>query len=282
MSAPYPPPMRWLLGVELARYRADARLSMAKAATLAGVNKPKIANLELGRQMPTVDDITSLLTVYGAEQRSITRLSALAARADEANWWMRWTAAVPSWFTVFAGLERLADREFVYEPNLIPGLLQTPEYASAVTSESLLVRADQVRDVVEFREARTAHLADQERPMTLHCVLTTWALEMAVGTPEIREAQLAHLVKLATLPNVTIQVLRPQDGVHAVHATGSFHILDLDAVCQLAYIEMLDDAVYLTDRTRLHTYQVGADDLQRVALSPSRSLDAISQIMIKD
>jgi hypothetical protein len=87
---------------------------------------------------------------------------------------------------------------------------------------------------------------------------------------------------MADLSTVTIQVLRPQDGVHAVHATGSFTLLELDAVSQLGYVEMLDDAVYLTDRTRLATYQVGADDLKRVALNPRRSLEVIRQTMLAE
>jgi transcriptional regulator with XRE-family HTH domain len=280
VSALYPQPMRWLLGVELARFRVDARLSMTKAAGLAGVTKAKVANIELGRQTPSPDDITRLLTVYGAAPRTITRLFALAERADEANWWTWWSAVVPPWLSVFAGLERLADREFAYEPNLIPGLLQTRDYTTAVSSESLLVRADHLRDIVAFREARAARLVDQERPLSLHCVITTWALEVAIGTPEVRRAQLEHLARMADLPTVTIQVLRPRDGMHAAIMTGPFVLLELDAANPIGYVELLDGAAYLTDRTRLATYQVAADDLKRVALNPQQSLDLIRQAML--
>lgn len=279
MITPPTPPLRWILGVELARARAESKLSMTKAAALVGVTKAKIANIELGRQTPSAEDIRRLLTVYGAEQRSILRLTALAKRTEEANWWTTRSNAVPRWFTIFAGLERLADREFVYEPHLVPGLLQTPEYAAAVTAESLMVRADRHEDVVKFREARGKRLTDPDGPLTLHCITTKWALEMAIGTPDMRRAQLEHLVKMASLPTVTIQILRPEDGTHAVHATGAFVILEIDSVSKLAYVEMLDDAVYLTDRARVATYQAGANDLQRVALSPARSLDLVHRMI---
>lgn len=85
--------------------------------------------------------------------------------------------------------------------------------------------------------------------------------------------------KLADLPTVTIQVLRPEEGVHAVHATGGFVLLNLDAVSQVGYIELLDDAVYLYDRDRIRTYEVGAQDLQRVALDPEESLALIRSMI---
>jgi transcriptional regulator with XRE-family HTH domain len=279
VSTSYPPPLRWLIGIELARFRNEARLSMSKASTLSGMTKGKLANLETGRQLQSASDIAQLLEVYGAEQRSIIRLTALAARTDEANWWTPWSGAIPPWFTVFAGLERLADRAFVYEPTLIPGLLQTPEYAAAVTGQSLLVRANRAQQVVEFRTARASRLTDPTRPLWLHTVITSWALEMSVGTPEVHAGQLEHLAKLADFPTVTIQVLRPEEGVHAVHATGGFVLLNLDAVSQVGYIELLDDAVYLYDRDRIRTYEVGAQDLQRVALDPEESLALIRSMI---
>jgi Domain of unknown function (DUF5753) len=152
----------------------------------------------------------------------------------------------------------------------------------SLSSESLLVRADHLRDIVAFREARAARLVDQERPLSLHCVITTWALEVAIGTPEVRRAQLEHLARMADLPTVTIQVLRPRDGMHAAITTGPFVLLELDAANPIGYVELLDGAAYLTDRTRLATYQVAADDLKRVALNPQQSLDLIRQAMLAE
>src|SRR5882672_7355477 len=93
------PPVRWLIGVELARYREDARLSMAKAGALSGITKAKIAHLETGRQQQSAEDIATLLEVYGTDRWTIARLTELAGRGDEANWWTPWSAAIPSWLT---------------------------------------------------------------------------------------------------------------------------------------------------------------------------------------
>lgn len=269
-----PAPLHWFVGVELARYRQAAGLSMAKVELLTGMAKPKIGHLESGRQLPTGEEIRRLLSAYGADPRSVVRLTALAQRSEEANWWRPWADVVPPWLSILVGLERLADRLFTFEADAIPGLLQTPDYAAAMTSQSWLVRADRVQQIVDFRMGRAARLADPDRPLWLHAVIGLRALEQAVGTREIRDAQLRHLAKLADLPTVTIQVLRPQDG-YVPMTTGSFTLLNFDAVSTVGYIELLDDAVYLYDTSRLRTYEVASRELERVALDPERSLELI-------
>jgi hypothetical protein len=277
-SQHHPSPLRWLIGTELTRFRREARLSVAKASALTGIGSPKIGHMENGRQQQIEQDIATLLSAYGADPRSITRLVEMSSRAEEANWWKPWTDVVDPWFSLYVGLERVADREFVYERDTVPGLLQTPEYATALTGRSMLVRADHVQRVVDFRMARAARLTDPDRPLWLHIVISSWALEIVVGTPEIHHAQLRHLAKMAELPTVTLQVLRPQDGVPAVY-TGRFTLLSFDATSQLCYIELLDDAVYYYNPQRLRTYQLGANDLQRVALSPERSVELIRKML---
>jgi transcriptional regulator with XRE-family HTH domain len=281
MPAPtqhHPAPLRWLIGTELIRFRRDAKLSVAKASSLTGIGAPKIGHLENGRQQQTEQDIDTLLSAYGADPRSISRLVALAERNDEANWWKPWADVVDPWFTLYVGLERVADRAFIFEKDVIPGLLQTPEYAAALTGTSMLVRADHVQRVVDFRMARAARLTDPGQPLRVHAVISSWALSLAVGTPEIRRDQLQHLLRLAELPAVTIQVLRPEDGVPAMQ-TGKFTLLSFNASSQLCYIGLLDDAIYHYDLQRLRTYQLGTNDLERVALSPERSIEVIRSML---
>jgi len=270
------PPVRWFVGVQLARHREEARLSMSKAGAMSGITKAKIAHLETGRQQQSAEDIATLLEVYGADRWTVARLTDLAGRADEANWWTPWSAVIPPWLTTFVGLERIAEREFHYHvAPMFPALLQTRAYAEALTAEAMLVRADLAQRVVDFRIARAARLTDPDRPLRLHAVFSSAALDAEVGTAEVREAQLIHLAKMADLPAVTIQVLRPEDAVRAGYFASGFVLLGFDAVCQCGYVELLDDAVYVYDRDRLRTYSTCAEDLQRVALDPERSLELI-------
>jgi transcriptional regulator with XRE-family HTH domain len=275
-SSHHPPPVRWLVCVELARYREEARLSMSKASDLSGITKAKIAHLETGRQQQSPEDIAKLLEVYGAKRWTIARLTELASRTDEGNWWMPWAAAIPPWLVNLVGLERVAEREFHYQvAPVVPGLLQTRAYAEAITSESMMVRADLAKRVVDFRLARAARLTDPQRPLRLHAIFSSAVLDAIPDLPGVREAQLMHLAKMADLSNVTIQVLRPEDMAHAGHFHIDFLLLSFDAGCHIGYVELIDDAVYIYDRDRLQTYKTCAEDLQRVALDPERSLALI-------
>lgn len=273
-----PAPLRWLIGVELARYRNAVKLSLTEASDLSGISRAKLGHLETGRQQQDPEDIARLLTTYQAEQRDIARLTSLTSRADEATWWAPWAQVVPDWLKTFVGLEGLAESEFVFEPIIIPGLLQTAQYAAAVTANTPRVRADHSDRFVGFRIARTRRLTDPERPLKLHAILTEGALRLAVGDSELRQAQLRHLLSLAELPTVTIQVIRPEDGPHTA-LTGQFVVLGFETVRSIGYVELHDGAVYLQDADQVRTYTMVANDLQRAALAPERSI-ALIQSMI--
>jgi transcriptional regulator with XRE-family HTH domain len=274
-----PAPLRWLIGVELARYRNAVKLSLTEASDRSGISRAKLGHLETGRQQQDPDDIARLLATYRVDQSDIDRLISLTSRADDATWWAPWAQVVPDWLKTFVGLEGLAESEFVFEPIIIPGLLQTEQYAAALTANTPRVRADHSERFVGFRVARTRRLTDPERPLKVHAVLTDGALRLAVGDPQLRQAQLRHLLAMAELPTVTIQVIRPEDGPHTA-LTGQFVLLGFETVRSIGYVELQDGALYLQDANQVRTYSMVANDLQRAALSPERSI-ALIQSMIK-
>jgi transcriptional regulator with XRE-family HTH domain len=273
-------PLRWLIGVELARYRNLVGLSLTEVSERSGITKPKLNHLEIGRQQQDPDDIATLLTLYGASARDIDRLTSLTGRGDEAAWWAPWAQVVPDWLKTFVGLEGLAEHEFVFTPITLPGLLQTAEYAQAITADTPRVRPDYGERFVGFRMARAARLTDTDHPLKLHAVIAEAALRLAVGTPELRRAQFEHLVAIAALPNVTIQVLRPEDGMHDA-TLGQFIVLDFEDVRSIGYVELHDSAVYVQDPDLVETYNRVAKNVQRVALGPERSVALIKSMVTK-
>ncbi|GAA2485592.1 helix-turn-helix transcriptional regulator [Streptomyces thermolineatus] len=269
--------MRWLIGVELARYRTAAGLSLSEVSAEVGMSKAKLGHMETGRQQQATDDIARLLTVYGAAQRDIDRLTSLTGRADDATWWGPWAQVVPDWLRTFVGLEGLAQQEFVFEPLVVPGLLQTEDYTRAVTAGTPRVRPDHGERFVGFRMARVQLLTERRNPLRLHAVIAEAALRLRVGTTELHRAQLLHLVEMARLPNVTIQVIRPEDGLHTA-LTGQFVVLDFENARSIGYSELHDGAVYAQDPEQVHAYGVTADTLQRVALGPDKSAELIASM----
>ncbi|MGH3621603.1 MAG: helix-turn-helix domain-containing protein [Sciscionella sp.] len=273
-----PAPLRWLIGVELGRYRHDFGVTLSQASELVDMSRAKIGHMETGRQQQDPEDIATLLRAYGAEQRDVDRLTSLTGRADAATWWAPWQQVVPDWLKTFVGLEGLAEREFLFEPMIIPGLLQTEDYANTVTTGTPRVRPDHGERVVSFRLARARRLTDASTPLHLHAVIGEAALRLAVGTPEMRRAQFKHLIEMAKLPNITVQVIRPEDGFHSA-MTGQFVVLDFEQVRSVGYSELHDGAVYLQDFEQVRSYTLAAENLQRVALGPEKSLSLIKSML---
>lgn len=272
-----PSALRWLIGAELSRYRREVPLSLSELAAATSIGKPKLGHMETGRYQQFPDDIATVLRVCGADQPAIDRLTSLAGRSDAKTWWAPWAHVMPDWFKTYVGLEGLADGAFVFESMVIPGLLQTEEYAQALTLGTGFVRPDHAERFVSFRQARARRLTDDE-PLVLHAVVGEAALRLRVNGDETRRAQLAHLARMSELPNVTVQVLRPEDGPHAAGAIGKFVVLDFGRVRPIAYTELLDGAMYVQDPDGVRTYNMVAENLRQVALSPADSRAMIREL----
>lgn len=273
-----PSPLRWLIGVELNRHREAAGLKLSEVAERTGMSRAKVGHLETGFQQQDPDDIATLLQLYGAEQRDRNRLTALTTSADQTTWWAPWAHVLPDWLKTFVGLEGLAEAEFIFEPMIIPGLLQTADYATAITAETPRVRPDHGERVVNFRLARANRLTEPNRPLSLHAVIGEAALRLAVGTPEIRRAQLEHLIRMTMLPNVTIQVIRPEDGFHTA-TSGRFFLLDFEQAQPIVFSELHDGAVYIQDQEQVRSYKLSSENLQRVALGPEKSVALLRSML---
>ncbi|GIL29242.1 helix-turn-helix domain-containing protein [Actinocatenispora comari] len=265
-----PSALRWLIGVELINYRKESTLTQAEATRRTGIGKAKLSSMESGRYQQHPDDVTALLNAYGVAQRDIDRITSLTGRAESRSWLAPWSHVVPDWFRTFVGLEGLATAEFAYDPLIIPGLLQTMEYAEELTRATGFVRPDHSERFVSFRLARARRLT-ADTPLALHAVIGDAALRLTVGDVELRRAQYQHLVELAKQPNITIQVIRPEDGPHGA-GTGQFVILEFDKARPIAYSELLDGASYVQDQDQVATYRMAADSARTVALSPEKSM----------
>src|SRR5215213_9300400 len=131
-----PSALQWLIGVELSYFRRQAGMSLTDLAEASGIGKPKLGHLETGRTNQYPGDIRKILKACKVDKEHIDRIVLLSSRADEASWVGPWTDVVSDWLRTMVGLESLARKEFVFEPIVLPGLLQTEGYARALTNAS--------------------------------------------------------------------------------------------------------------------------------------------------
>jgi transcriptional regulator with XRE-family HTH domain len=272
-----PSALQWLIGVELARFRNEAKVSLSELAETTGISRAKLGHLETGRSTQYPADIRKVLKACKVDREHIDRIVLLSGRADEASWLGDWTDVMSDWLRTIVGLESLARSEFVFEPVLLPGLIQTEDYARALTRGASRVRPDHAERLVDFRMQR-ARLLDRDTPLQLHAVFNEQALRLRVGDRQTVEEQYRHLLALAEKDNVTLQVVRPEAGPHSA-VTGQFVLLDFVDARPIAYVEMQDAAVFVDDSARVRTYKLSTQSLERVAMSPAETATLIESLI---
>lgn len=248
--------LRMMLGVRLRRLRESSGISRDDAGDAIRASAAKISRLELGRVGSKERDVAELLTLYGVgdgEERSA--LLELGRRARRPSWWQSYGELLPTWFETYVGLEQSASVIRTYETQFVPGLLQTAGYARAVTCLGAPGgRPDEVDRRVELR-LRRQDILREDAPPKLWAVVDEGALRRPIGGVEVHLEQLEHLLRMSTLPHVTIQVVTLRSGGHAA-AGGPFSILrfaDPD-VADVVYLEQLTSAVYLDKPAEVERY----------------------------
>lgn len=280
-SNPGPTAVRILLGLRLRRAREAAGLTPAAAASEIRASASKMSRLELGRVGFKQRDVADLLTLYGVtDTAERARLMSLAEGANEGAWWHTYADVLPSWFEAYIGLEEAASLVRTYEVQFIPGLLQTADYATAVTMATSPEGAEEtVNERVELRLARQ-QLLTRPDPPHVWAVIDEAALRRPIGGRAVMRAQLEYLLTVAKLPAVTLQVMPFRYGAHAAEG-GAFIFLRFPEadLPDLVYLESLAGATYLDDRTSVDIYTQAADRLAVDAAGPEASLDIITNIL---
>jgi len=199
---------RRLLGAQLRRLREERGITLEDAGDVIRASGSKMSRLETGRVGFKDRDISDLLTFYEVtDDQQRGALLELAHNASAHGWWHDYSDVLPAWFEAYVGLEEAATSIRTYEIQFVPGLLQTEDYARAVT---LLghhgAPAAEIEQRVGLRMARQALLAEP-RPMHLWAVLDEAVLRRPAGRPGVMRRQLQHLLEAAERPNVTVQVI---------------------------------------------------------------------------
>ncbi|WP_431970240.1 helix-turn-helix domain-containing protein [Nocardia sp. bgisy134] len=270
-----PTVLRIALGGQLRKLRESCSITREAAGDAIRGSHAKISRLELGRTGFKERDIRDLLTLYGVtDPVERERFLALARQANEPGWWHRYSDLLPSWFGTYLGLEQAANKIRTYEAHLVPGLLQTPEYARAVLSLGNDDADTERRVAVRQRRQEILHRTD---PPIVWAVIDEAALHRPVGGPQVHREQMQHLIALAGLPNVTLQVLPYSAGEHAA-AGSSFSILRFaqPELPDIVYLEHLTSALYLDRRQDLALYLSVMDRLSVQALPPQKSVEMLA------
>lgn len=262
------------LGTLLRSLRLERQLTVDQVAAELLCSPSKVSRMETGQRGASARDVRDLCELYGVtDQTERARLMNLAAEGKQQGWWQSYDL---DYFATYVGLEEAARAMRQFQSSVVPGLLQTADYARGV-AEVLDITPARVEELVEVKLRRQGILAKQP-PVPLSVILDEAVLHRAVGGKAVMQMQLEHLVKVTKDYDVTIQVIPYSTGAHpAMEST--FSILDfLDPVPSIVYVEGLVGFLYLERPQEIARYEHVFDRLQHLALNPRESIKLIAKV----
>ncbi|EPD94509.1 hypothetical protein HMPREF1486_03062 [Streptomyces sp. HPH0547] len=274
------------LGDELRRFREAAGLSTADAAAVLDCTKGKISRMENGHVPVRLPDLNALVTAYGiADTRTRERLTALARRANRRRrdgWWHEYSSVLSDAYRDQIEMEAICSQMRTFQVQVVPGLLQTAEYARAIAVTSRSWKTpEEIDQVVQVRMTRQRRLTGED-PMHFWAVLAEGVLHQQVGGPAVMAEQLAALVDLADRPNITLQVLPFSRGAHA-SMLGPYVLLGFPqpTALDLVLSETATRNTWVEREAEVVSYRALFDDARTNALPPADSVAMIKRIAAK-
>ena len=268
---------------ELRRIRKNAGMTQEQVAAAMEWSLSKLIRIEGGGVSISVSDLKSLLTLYQiADEGHVEELVALARAARQRSWFTAFRDITSPQYVTFVGYEAAASTIRQFEPTLIPGQLQTEEYARAVTLE---YAADRVDKLVEIRIRRQELLEEPRR--LFFFILDEAAIRRQVGAPTnpgIMRRQLRKLIETARQPNITIEIVPFSAGVHP-GMKGPFTVLEFPGDDEdVLYLENArggtsNPSVLLTgEDPQILTHREAFERLREQSLGPKESIELISRV----
>jgi transcriptional regulator with XRE-family HTH domain len=266
------------LGALLRALRNEKGLTVEQVATDLMCSPSKVSRMETGHGAATPRDIRDLCDLYQVtDQAERDRMMKLSHEGKQQGWWQSYDLP----YSTYVGLEAEAIAIRDFQSSVVPGLLQTADYARA-GHEGTMPRLGPVEIERRIRAKLTRQgLLTQANPPAFQAVLDEAVLHRAVGGPRVMEAQLDHLAAAARLPHVTIQVIPFTLGAHP-GLESNFNILELPGPTPgVVFVEGLIGSVYLEKAADLDRYHEIFERLQAIALSPKDTINAIAKIQAK-
>jgi len=263
------------LAAELRGLRGQSGLSLTEAAGRLGWQPSRLSRIETRQSGITTPDLRKLLNLYEVEDPGHrAHLAELARRVNERGWWQKYGGLIGSEYSDLIGLEAQARTIRTYQQELMPGLLQTADYARAVIriGRPTSTAAEIDRHVEIRMERQEVLMRDDPPPPRFSVVLSEGALRRPVGGYDVMRQQLEYLTRPRDRANVTVQVLPFDAGVHP-SMVGPFTVItfpDLDDL-GVVNVENATGALFLEEPGELRVYEELWNTLQASALSADDS-----------
>jgi transcriptional regulator with XRE-family HTH domain len=268
------------LGNALKRAREAAGMTQEEAAQVIDAADSKVSRLELGQSGLRLTDLNLLIDFYGVTDDEAELMRELARAGRQRGRWTGYRNVIPGWFRQYLDLEADAAEIRWYQPEVIPGILQTEPYIRAMNATSEHPQRDEedAERQVAVRLERQKVIDRADGPQ-FSFVLSESVLRRRLGDAATMRDQLLHLAKVAKLPNITIQVFAFDSQTYETTSFG-FTILRFgeEVTSDVIYLETFTDADYLDSPEAVRAYTRLWDRLRAAALGPVESRRLIQRL----
>lgn len=278
---------------QLGRYLREAReavnMNLEDVAPLLQLSVSTLSRAERGLTGIRVPDVEALCRIYGIDDPEvIAGLISLAKQATVKNWWQEFDDVMFRGFNVYVGLESSAKQLTIYQPDVLPGLFQIPDYARVIERGYLPDETEEARDRrIQLRTKRQALITRRTKPARVDLVVHESVLRTVVGGARVMRAQLNHLANMPA--NVTVSVLPFKAGFPAGLPTGPFIILEFGRDTRgrelsptVVYIESYAGDMYLERAKDVARYRQAYDVIRQSSLDVADSKSLIRQIAARE
>ncbi|HET9254282.1 MAG TPA: helix-turn-helix transcriptional regulator [Pseudonocardiaceae bacterium] len=265
------------LGAALRALRVASDLTAEQVAKDLGWSGSKVSRIETGGQLASPDDVRKLAGLYGVSEDEIEKYVTIARQARQRDWWHKYDDVLPEWFEGYLGLEAEASKISTYESDLVPGLLQTEQYASGVLSAyPLRTTPEEMERAVDLRRDRQARLTDSN-PLTLDAVISETVLRRSIGSATVMREQLEHLITMTERANITLRLLPFTAGQHP-GLDGAFSVLEFPDPDdgRIVTVETMTSTLYIEKPRDIGIYRLAFDQIRSAALGPEETTEVIT------
>lgn len=274
---------RRALGRQLQIMRERAGVSRSAAGRILGVSLQTITRLEEGLRTKVTDlYVNTLADRYGASDEERRMLLGLAVEirtttVSDGSWWQAYPDLESSGFDHFVSLEASATEMFTWQTALVPGILQTTEYRRTMAWAKFPdIPSERLEQVLNVATQRQKRLHDSD--FRIDAVISEPVLHHRVGSNAVMADQLAHILDLSELPNVSVRVLPFMGDGEIGQLASNFVVFRFPPLpvtkfsqAPVASIECFTGHIYVEQEPHLAHYVRAAERISRVASDPLKS-----------
>ena len=260
------------LGAELRRHRRAASMTTTQVGEGVSKGHSYVSRVENGKQVPSEADLASLLFVLGVNGTEREQLLELGKAASDPDWL---APGVDRQLAALTEYERTATRIIAVEPLLVPGLLQTFDYARQTVAAFGPSRAEAEQQAMT-RLGRQ-HVLTGEPPTVLDAFIGDFALHHSMCSSDVMRDQMHRLVEIGQRPNITVRVV-PMARPPAEVIRGSWTLMTFEVERPVVYLEHFGSTAAITDRRTVTRCEAAAESLLDKAMSPDESAQLLADL----